>query len=153
MRAGRLDVVTRYEEPVDDRAALFSNVLEQPADDAARLVLADRLEENSEADFGRFVRAGVVAARYSSEEFIDDPDYYSALAAIAVAKSGEPARWVAALGLGPVHLTDRDWSWDSAGDRVTVLNGAESLKCRPPVTNTRNALVQVCAPTSWGAGL
>lgn len=109
--------------PLDDRAALFATILEQPADDAARLVLADWLEENGEGLLGRFLRAGVVA-RYSAEEFIDDPDYYAALAEIAVARTGEPARWVASLGLGPVHLTDRDWAWDCAGDRVTVRVGS-----------------------------
>jgi uncharacterized protein (TIGR02996 family) len=112
------------EDNVSDRAALFTNVLERPSDDTARLVLADWLQENGEESLGRFLRAGVVASRFSGEEFIDSPDYYAALEELsAVARSGEPARWVAALGLGPDPLTNRDWSWDCAGDRVTVRVG------------------------------
>jgi uncharacterized protein (TIGR02996 family) len=110
---------------VDDRAILFANVLSQPADDAVRLVLAYWLEENGEGYFGRFLRAGVVASRYGTEDFIDDPDYYSALAEIAaVAKTGEPALWVASLGLGPSPLTGCDWAWGGAGDRVTDRRSA-----------------------------
>ncbi len=106
---------------MNDRAALLGN----PADDTARLVLADWLEEHGEELFGRFVRAGVVASRFPSGGLIDDPTYYATLAVIAsVAASGEPARWVAALGLGPTPLTQSDWGWDNTGDRVTVRVGA-----------------------------
>lgn len=45
---------------MNDRAALLANVLNDPTDDTARLVLADWLEDV----FGRFLRAGVVAARF-----------------------------------------------------------------------------------------
>jgi uncharacterized protein (TIGR02996 family) len=107
-----------------DRAALLANVLSTPADDTARLVLADYLEENGEDALGRFLRAGVVAARFRDEEFIDDPDYYAAIAEIAaVAKTGRPARWVAALGIGPHLLAPGDWAWDNTGDRVSVRVG------------------------------
>jgi uncharacterized protein (TIGR02996 family) len=109
---------------VTERHALFDAVLDRPADDTGRLVLADWLEENGEGDLGRFLRAGVVASRFRAEGFIEDPTYYSALAEIAsVAKGGSPARWVAAVGLAPEPPAARDWSWDSACDRVTVRVG------------------------------
>jgi uncharacterized protein (TIGR02996 family) len=108
-----------------DRAVLFSTVLDDPADDTARLVLADWLEEHGEEPLGRFLRAGVTASRFRGADLIDDPAYYAALAEIAaVAKTGAPARWVAALGLGPDPLTPGDWAWDNAGDRVTVRVGS-----------------------------
>ncbi|HJZ59719.1 MAG TPA: TIGR02996 domain-containing protein [Gemmataceae bacterium] len=47
-----------------DREALLVAALGEPADDTARLVLADYLEENGEPDLGRFVRTGVTAARF-----------------------------------------------------------------------------------------
>jgi uncharacterized protein (TIGR02996 family) len=111
---------------VTARSALFAAVLNEPADDTARLVLADWLEEHAEEPFGRFVRAGVVAGRYSETELIDDPDYYAALRTIAgVASAGAPAAWLAALGLGsgPPPLRG-EWGWDNAGDRVAVRVGA-----------------------------
>ena len=57
---------------MDERDALFSNVLSTPADDTARLVLADWLEEHGEEEFGRFVRAGVLAARFHALDQLDD---------------------------------------------------------------------------------
>lgn len=109
---------------MNDRTALFANVLNAPSDDTARLVLADWLEEHGEESFGRFLRAGVVAARFRGEEHIDDPEYYTALAEIAsVAKSGKPAWWLSSLPLGPDPLTHSDWSWEHAYDRVTVRVG------------------------------
>jgi uncharacterized protein (TIGR02996 family) len=108
---------------VTERDALLAVVLDRPADDTARLVLADWLEENAEAGFGQFLRAGVVAARFRGEEIIDDPAYYAALLGIAeFAKSGEPAGWVGAM-LGPAVAPGAGWSWDSACDRVTVRVG------------------------------
>jgi uncharacterized protein (TIGR02996 family) len=109
---------------VTERDALFAAALDQPADDTARLVLADWLEEHGEGDLGRFLRAGVVASRFRAEGVIEDPAYYAALAEIAaVAKGGSPARWVASLDLTPGPHVARDWSWDSACDRVTVRVG------------------------------
>ena len=109
---------------MDERAALFSNVLNDPADITARLVLADWLEEHGEDQFGRFLRAGVVSSRYRDAEYIDDPDYYAALRVLAgVATGGAPARWLSALGVGPSPLTGGDWAWDNAGDRVSVRVG------------------------------
>ena len=79
---------------MNDRTALFANVLDQPADDTARLDLVDWLEEHGEEMLRRFIRAGVVAARFRAGELIDNPDYYAALAEIAaVAATGHPARW------------------------------------------------------------
>lgn len=53
---------------MDDLAALFANVLSDPADDTARLVLADWLDEQDEGNLARFIRAGVIAS-----QFRDDP--------------------------------------------------------------------------------
>ncbi|QJW99874.1 TIGR02996 domain-containing protein [Frigoriglobus tundricola] len=110
---------------MDDRTALLANVLNDPADDTARLVLADWLEERGESVFGRFIRAGVVAARFRGAELIDDPDYYAALKTLTdLTTASHPALWLSALGLGPSRLAFGDWSWDGAGDRVTVRIGA-----------------------------
>jgi uncharacterized protein (TIGR02996 family) len=109
---------------VNDRDALFANVLDQPAEDTARLVFADCLQEHGEEDFGQFLRDSVVASRFRDEELIDDPDYYAALAGItSFAKTGLPAAWVASLGFSHTPLAPRDWAWDNAGDRVTVRIG------------------------------
>jgi uncharacterized protein (TIGR02996 family) len=51
---------------VTDRDSLLSAVLASPADDTARLVFADFLEENGEPGFGRFLRAGVAAGQSSA---------------------------------------------------------------------------------------
>ena len=84
---------------MDDRAALLANVLSAPADDTARLVLADYLEEHGEDALGRFIRAGVIASRFSGADVIDDPDYYAALRTISdIATAGRPA--VVDLGSG-----------------------------------------------------
>ena len=92
-----------------DRAALLDNVLTDPADDTARLVLADWLEEHDEAPFGRFVRAGVVASRFRGAELIDDPDYYAAARVISdIATAGRPSVWLSAAGAaGPSPLAFR----------------------------------------------
>jgi uncharacterized protein (TIGR02996 family) len=110
---------------LDDRAALLANVLSDPSDDTARLVLADYLEEHGEDAFGRFVRAGVVASRFRGAELIDDPDYYAALRTVSdLATAGHPAMWLAALGIDPAPLAPGDWAWDNEGDRVTVRIGS-----------------------------
>lgn len=113
-----------------ERAALFAAVLSDPADNTARLVLADWLDEHGEPLSARFLRAGVTASRFRDEPLIDDPAYYRALADLsAVAEAGAPAAWLAALGVGPVPLTSYDWVWDNDGDRVTVRIGRVSGVC------------------------
>jgi uncharacterized protein (TIGR02996 family) len=62
----------RPEAPVDDRAVLLANVLTVQADDTARLVLADWLDEHGEEAFGRFIRAGVCTGRYGSAVGAED---------------------------------------------------------------------------------
>jgi uncharacterized protein (TIGR02996 family) len=80
----------------------MANVFNDPADDTARLVLADWLDEHGEGDFGHFVRAGVCAAQFGGMDVIDDPDFYAALQTLTVITSeGAPARWLSALGVGP----------------------------------------------------
>ncbi len=112
---------------MDERTALLTAVLNGPADDTDRLVLADWLEEHGEEHLGRFIRAGVAAARFSGADLIDDPDYYSALRVLSrIATAGHPAAWLAAVGLGTVPLGPGDWAWDNAADRVTVRIGASA---------------------------
>ena len=141
---------------VDDRAALFAAVLDDPADDTARLVLADWLEEDGEGAFGPFVRAGVVASRFRSADVIDDPDYYHALRTLSeIATTGAPARWLSALGVGPRPLSPGDWAWDGAGDRVTVrVGGAAGVFARGLLSELELPLgewyeVALAALTSW----
>ena len=87
-------------------------------------MFADWLEEHDEPAFGRFLRAGVVAAKYRHAGVIDDREFFDAARVLAdVCGSGEPGRWVAALGLGPSPAVRGDWLWDSTGDRVTVRAG------------------------------
>ena len=92
-----------------NREALLAAVLAGPADDTARLVLADLFRESDEEGeraLGQFVWAGVTAARFRDDEVIDDPLYYAAQKEIAaVASAGYPARWLCSLGLGPMPLT------------------------------------------------
>jgi uncharacterized protein (TIGR02996 family) len=110
---------------VTDREALQAAALAAPADDTARLMLADYLDETGESDLARFLRAGVVASRYRTAEVIEDAEFYSALADLpAVASSDAPVGWLAALGLGPSPLVARDWAWDNVADLVTVSDSA-----------------------------
>ena len=48
---------------MNERDALFANVLNDPADDTARLELADWLDDHDENDLARFLRAGVGAPK------------------------------------------------------------------------------------------
>ncbi|VTU00895.1 unnamed protein product [Gemmataceae bacterium] len=108
-----------------DPAALWAACLADPTDDTARLVLADLLRESDDPDQqarGRFLWAGVTAARWSRDnDVIDDPLYYTAQRELAaVATAGYPAHWLGLLGVGPDPLTRTDWVWDATHDRVTV---------------------------------
>jgi len=109
---------------VNDRDALLTAILNDPADDLARLVLADLLRESDDLDDrarGRFLWAGVTASQYRSTELIEDRLYYTAQDEFTeIASAGYPARWLAALGLGSSELDPRDWGWDSKHDRITV---------------------------------
>ena len=110
-----------------DRNTLLATVLENPADETARLVLADLLRESDSAEdqaLGRFLWGGITAASYRDEDLVEDRLFYTAQAELAaVASSGVPAQWLAALGIGPIPLTKGDWGWDSSRDRVTVRIG------------------------------
>ncbi|VTT98982.1 unnamed protein product [Gemmataceae bacterium] len=111
-----------------DPAVLWAACLADPTDDTARLVLADLLRESDDPDQqarGRFLWAGVTAARWSRDsDVIDDPLYYSAQRELAaVATAGHPAHWLGFLGVGPDPLTRTDWVWDATHDRVTVRIG------------------------------
>jgi uncharacterized protein (TIGR02996 family) len=112
---------------VTDATALWPACPDQPADDTARLVLADLLREFDDPDEqarGRFLWAGVTAAGFRGANLIDAPHYYAAQCELAaVATAGHPAHWLAALGVGPDPLTRTDWVWDATHDRVTVRIG------------------------------
>ncbi|VTR96145.1 unnamed protein product [Gemmata massiliana] len=131
---------------MDERAALFTNVLNDPTDDTARLVLADWLDENNENAFARFLRAGVVASQLRDEALIDDPEYDAALTdLVAVATSGLPALFLARLGIGRPPPMPEDWVWDNTGDRVTVRIGGVAG------VFTRGLLSELVAPLGhWG---
>ena len=111
-----------------DALPLLIAVLADPADDTARLVLADLLRESEDPEAqarGRFLWAGVVAGRFRDHDLIDDPFYYTAQREIsAVAGSGWPARWLADIGPGSAPLAAGDWAWDATFDRVTVRVGS-----------------------------
>src|SRR5262249_17932540 len=110
-----------------DRDALLAAVLANPADDTARLVFADFLEENGEPQFGRFLRVGVVAGQFFDRnpqpaEVAAQADALREIAACCTA--GTPVGWVAALGLGPRPLTPGDgFAEHVVDDRVTVRIG------------------------------
>ncbi|MDB5312584.1 MAG: hypothetical protein JWO38_6786 [Gemmataceae bacterium] len=61
-----------------DRERLLAAVLDSPADDTARLVLSDHLQDHDEPALGRFIRAGVIAARFRDLDGTPDPDYSAA---------------------------------------------------------------------------
>lgn len=117
----------RVDDTVSDREALLAAILADPADDTLRLVFADFLRETDDPNdrmLGRFIWAGVTAARFGGHDLIDDPLYYTAQREIAsVAGAARPAHWLSALGLGPRPFAPRDWIWDSTLDRVTVRSG------------------------------
>ncbi|MDB5307539.1 MAG: hypothetical protein JWO38_1741 [Gemmataceae bacterium] len=66
-----------------DRESLLAAVLDTPGDDTVRLVLSDYLQEHDEPALGRFIRAGVIAARFRDLDGTQDPDYHAVQAAIA----------------------------------------------------------------------
>lgn len=111
---------------MSDRSALLNEILTNPEDDTARLVLADFLRECddvAEQARGRFLWAGVVASRFRSDELIDDPEYYLAHGEIAaVCSAGHPKHWLAEVG--PAERQENaTWGWDCTYDRVTVRVG------------------------------
>jgi uncharacterized protein (TIGR02996 family) len=110
-----------------ERDSLLAVVLNDPADDTVRLVLADWLRESDDPvdqALGRFLWAGVTASRYRRDELINDRLYYTAQQELAaISATGFPARWVADLGLDPLVVTERDWAWDSEHDRVSFRVG------------------------------
>ena len=109
---------------MNDQSALLEMVLANPSDDTTRLVLADLLRESEDAEDqarGRFLWAGVTAARFRGVELIEDPIYYSAQQEMwVIASAGHPVRWLGKLGIGSEPLREGTWGWDSVHDRVTV---------------------------------
>lgn len=111
-------------------SALLGQVLANPSDDTARLVLADLLRESDNPDErarGRFLWAGVTTAQFRNDDLIDNPIYYTAGQEIAaVAKAAYPARWLTELGFGAQAFNDGNWGWDCNHDRVTVRVGTST---------------------------
>jgi uncharacterized protein (TIGR02996 family) len=109
---------------LNERSAIHELILANPADDTARLVLADLLRESDDASDqarGRFLWAGVTASRFTDVDLIEDPLYYTAQQEIAaVSSAGYPAQWLLDLGVGSSPLEKKDWAWDCIHDRVTV---------------------------------
>jgi len=112
---------------VTDRDTLLAAVLDDPTDDTARLALGDLFQESDDPDErarGRFLCAGVAAARFRDHDLIDDSAYYASQAELAaVATAGLPALWLSALGLVSLPLTVGDWGWDCTHDRMKVRVG------------------------------
>jgi hypothetical protein len=55
-----------------------------------------------------------VAGKCRHAQVIEDHEFYDAVRTLAdVTESGEPGRWVAALGLGSRPVVPGDWAWDS----------------------------------------
>ncbi len=110
-----------------DRDSLLAAILDNPADDTTRLVLADLLRESEipeQQALGRFLWAGMTAATFRDDDLIEDQLYYTAQAElVAVTVASHPAQWLTAIGVGPATLTKRDWFWDCKHDRVTVRIG------------------------------
>lgn len=106
---------------------LLAAILQTPADDTVRLVLADLLREQDDpADqaLGRFLWGGVVASWFRTHHVIEDPNYYSASREIGRAcAEGWPGKWMTSLGLAPWTSARRYWLWDSTHDQVTVRCG------------------------------
>ncbi|HJZ58091.1 MAG TPA: TIGR02996 domain-containing protein, partial [Gemmataceae bacterium] len=115
-----------------DREALLAAALDNPTDDTARLVLADFLQEHGEPELGRFLWAGVIAARFRfrGPEPDERADQAAALAEIvAQVRDRNPVGWVAALGLGPQPPTPTDGAAEHiTDDRVSVRIGATSAE-------------------------
>jgi len=115
--------------PLNEATTLLDMVLANPADDTARLVLADLLRESdhpAERARGQFLWAGVTAARYRNDDLIEDRLFYTAHQEIdAVTTAGYPPRWLAELGIES-QSSPQDWAWDCTHDRVTVRVGAAS---------------------------
>src|SRR5689334_6445745 len=87
---------------MSDRDALFQAVLHAPDDDAPRLVFADWLDENGEADRAEFIRGFV-------ETIALRPDPFFARAADLYRRA--PLRWVEFTA--PATLGE--WDWDAVG--------------------------------------
>jgi uncharacterized protein (TIGR02996 family) len=122
-------MMTSRVNPLNETTTLLDTVLANPADDTARLVLADLLRESDEAKErarGQFLWAGVTAARYRNDDLIEDRLFYTAHQEIeAVTTAGYPVRWLAELGIGS-QPPSGDWVWDCTHDRVTVRVGVAS---------------------------
>ncbi len=112
---------------MSNHSALFTSVLENPADDTTRLVLADLLRESDdphEQARGRFLWAGVMVAHFNRETNPTDPICRSALDEItASTKQGYPARCLSLLGLGPSPFSIKDWPWEITLDQIAVRCG------------------------------
>jgi uncharacterized protein (TIGR02996 family) len=112
---------------VTERDTLLAAVLADPADDTARLVLADMLRESDDPEtqaYGRFLWAGVTVSRFNAGDVIDVTLYSEAQSEIAsVVSAGFPAQWLSSLGLGPRPLAASDWTWSSELNWVTIQIG------------------------------
>lgn len=110
-----------------DYEALLATILENPADDTVRLVFADQLRESDDSDEqarGRFLWGGVTATRFVVTRSPIDPTHHLALVELAtIAGQGHPAQWLSKLGIGPSPLSQGDWTWGMAQERVRIFIG------------------------------
>ena len=125
---------------VTNRDTLLAAILEDPADDTARLVLADLSRESDDPDaqaLGRFLWAGVTASRFRDADVIEDSLYYTATGEIPVPQgnrlSGSPIR------IGPRPLT-KVIGRGTTPDRVGVRIGdSVGMFVRGMLANSRHA--------------
>lgn len=113
---------------VTDHSALLPMVLANPADDTARLVLADALRESEsekERALGRFIWGGVTVASFRDKASETDPLYRLALAEMHdISEQGYSTQWIAKLGLGPFPHTKNDWTCRIERDEVKIRYGS-----------------------------
>jgi uncharacterized protein (TIGR02996 family) len=118
-------LTTRTE--LNSHSALLTLILENPADDTARLVLADLLLESDDPDTqarGRFLWGAVTTARYSTTGAIVDDTFRTALKEVnSIIEEGYPARWLSKLGIGPTPLIRQDWKLKRKQDRYRIIIG------------------------------
>lgn len=106
--------MTTTESP--EALELLRTILADPADDAARLVYSDWLEEHGDMDRAAFIRAGIAIASHGYDKMVCDKT------GTALSHAGGPALFVPRCRCRPCSLSRREYmasrrhlSWDWVG--------------------------------------